>query len=110
MTASLWDSILEISAATAQGLGDLRGRIVQALTGRDALRDNASISNVRHITLLERARVHLANARSAALGNAPEEFVLSDLQSAQQCFEEVVGRRTPDDLLAHIFERFCIGK
>jgi tRNA modification GTPase len=104
------NSILEISAATARGLGDLRRQIVRGLTGRDALRDNASISNIRHITLLDLARAHLANAGRAALDNAPEEFVLSDLQSAQQCFEEVVGRRTTDDLLAHIFERFCIGK
>ena len=39
-----------------------------------------------------------------------EEFVLADLQGARGALDEVVGRRTPDDVLAHIFERFCIGK
>jgi len=103
-------TIVPISAATSRGLGDLRGAIVQSLTGREALRDTAAISNARHIALLDRARTHLDAARTSALDQAPEEFVLSDLQSAQQSFAEIVGRHTTDDLLAHIFERFCIGK
>jgi tRNA modification GTPase len=39
--------------------------------------------------------------------------LLADSRSvplARSCFDEVVGVRTPDDLLVHIFERFCIGK
>jgi tRNA U34 5-carboxymethylaminomethyl modifying GTPase MnmE/TrmE len=39
-----------------------------------------------------------------------EEFVLADLQDARSALEEVTGRRTPEDVLAHIFERFCVGK
>jgi tRNA U34 5-carboxymethylaminomethyl modifying GTPase MnmE/TrmE len=52
----------------------------------------------------------LNSARAAAAAETPEEFVLADLQSARVRFDEVVGRRTSDDVLAHIFERFCIGK
>jgi tRNA U34 5-carboxymethylaminomethyl modifying GTPase MnmE/TrmE len=40
----------------------------------------------------------------------PEEFVLVDLQEARCALEEITGRRAPDELLAHIFSRFCIGK
>jgi tRNA U34 5-carboxymethylaminomethyl modifying GTPase MnmE/TrmE len=40
----------------------------------------------------------------------PEEFVLADLQSAREALEEVTGKRTADDVLIHIFSRFCIGK
>jgi tRNA U34 5-carboxymethylaminomethyl modifying GTPase MnmE/TrmE len=29
---------------------------------------------------------------------------------AAQSLQEVTGKRTSDDLLARIFERFCIGK
>jgi tRNA U34 5-carboxymethylaminomethyl modifying GTPase MnmE/TrmE len=36
--------------------------------------------------------------------------VLADLQDARAAFEEVTGRRTPEDVLEHIFTRFCIGK
>ena len=93
------------------GVDALRVAIAVSLTGtgRESLRDTAAISNTRHIALLDSARDDLINARQAAAA-MPEEFVLSDLQAARQRFDELVGRRTTEDLLAHIFERFCIGK
>jgi len=39
-----------------------------------------------------------------------EEFVLADLQQARAILEEITGQRTTEDLLQHIFSRFCIGK
>ena len=39
-----------------------------------------------------------------------EELVLADLAAARRAFDEVVGRRTSEDILRAIFERFCIGK
>ena len=65
------------------------------------------------LELLQRAHDALERARAAALsegGALPEEFVLADLQEARAALEEITGRRTPDDLLAHIFVRFCVGK
>jgi tRNA modification GTPase len=102
---------LQTSMRTGLGLDDLRRAIVCGLTGSDSLRDGAAISNARHIALLEDARVHLRSARHAAeTERVPEEFVLSDLQAARSRLDEVVGVRTTDDLLQHIFERFCVGK
>jgi len=43
-------------------------------------------------------------------GELPEEFLLADLQEARGALEEVTGRRTTEDLLRHIFGRFCVGK
>jgi tRNA U34 5-carboxymethylaminomethyl modifying GTPase MnmE/TrmE len=36
--------------------------------------------------------------------------VLADLQDARSALEEVTGRRTSEDVLRRIFDRFCIGK
>jgi tRNA modification GTPase len=102
--------VIRASATARAGVDELRAAITHALTGRESLRDGAAISNVRHIALLESARRELAAARQAAVASMPEEFLLADLQAARQHFDEVVGRRTTDDLLVHIFERFCIGK
>jgi tRNA modification GTPase len=100
-----------VSAKTGAGLETLREAIVRELTGSESLRDAAAISNCRHIALLEDARASLASARqAAAAGGTPEEFVLTDLQAARVRFDEVVGARTTEDVLEHIFERFCIGK
>jgi tRNA modification GTPase len=84
---------------------------VRSLTGEESLRDGAAISNARHVALLQDARDYLQHARdAAAAAEMPEEFLLTDLQAARACFDEIVGVRTPEDVLAHIFERFCIGK
>jgi tRNA modification GTPase len=103
---------VEVSASTGRGLDQLRRRIIRALDV-DLVADRPEITNVRHIALVERADRALQRARIAALADGqpmPEEFLLADLQEARAAFEEITGRRTPDDLLAHIFARFCIGK
>jgi tRNA modification GTPase len=102
---------IAMSAKTGEGLDAVRRAIVSQLTGGESLRDTATISNTRHIALLEQVRGSLTRARRAAShAGTAEEFVLADLQAARACLDEVVGTRTTDDLLRHIFERFCIGK
>jgi tRNA modification GTPase len=110
--SALRDAPVEVSARTGAGLDELRRRIVAALDA-EPTRDRPAITNVRHIALVERAGESLARARHAALVDGqslPEEFVLADLQEARARLEEITGKRASDDLLAHIFSRFCIGK
>ena len=106
------DDAVEVSAVTGEGLDTLRARVARALDV-EPLDDPPAITNVRHISLVRRADEALRRARSAAQsdgGSHSEEFVLADLQDARGALEEISGRRAPDDLLAHIFSRFCLGK
>jgi tRNA modification GTPase len=101
-----------VSATTGAGLDDLRRRIAAAVDV-NLLADRPAITNVRHIGLIRDAHAALTRARDAALpdgGALSEEFVLADLQEARSALEEITGRRTSDDVLAHIFSRFCVGK
>jgi tRNA modification GTPase len=71
------------------------------------------VTNLRHAKLLEEAQASLGRAiqnLQAAGEQASEELVIADIAEARRAFEEVTGRRTSEDLLRHIFERFCIGK
>jgi tRNA modification GTPase len=102
---------LAVSALTGEGLEDLRAAVVRSLAGDESLRDTVSVSNARHIALLTEARTHLRQARDAAAStDTPEEFLLTDLHAARTRLEEIVGTRTSEAVLLHIFERFCIGK
>jgi len=103
-------TVVAVSATTGAGLEQLRGAMARALIGSDLLRDTPAISNARHIALLEDARVSLQRAQVSARAGASEEFVAADLQQARVRFDEIVGKRTSEDVLRHIFERFCIGK
>jgi tRNA modification GTPase len=105
------ETTIAVSAVTGSGMDRLRGLIVRTLTGAEPSRDTAAISNTRHLALLTQAQQHLVAARDAATsGTTPEEFLLVDLQAARARFDEIVGMRTSEDVLIHIFERFCIGK
>ena len=105
-------NLLRVSAKSLAGLQELRERLVAALD-IEPLSDRPEITNVRHIALIQRAHEALLRGREAAFaqgGSLSEEFVLADLQMARASLEEISGRRTSDDVLAHIFSRFCIGK
>jgi tRNA modification GTPase len=101
--------IVSVSATTGDGLDRLRRALATSKTG-ESLRDGPSITNVRHADLLRRAHAALERAAAAARQQTPEEFVLADLNEARSVLEEVTGRRTSDDVLHAIFDRFCIGK
>jgi tRNA modification GTPase len=101
---------VRVSVRTGAGLGELRRRIVTALTGEEPTTDTPTMSNVRHLALVDQARGSVARARMALAEGATEELVLAELGTAREALESIVGRRTPDDLLRHIFGRFCIGK
>lgn len=101
---------VDVSARTGEGIDRLRGELRRVLVGEAGARETPTVANSRHIELLERAESSLGAAAEAAGRRADEEFVLEDLGRARAAFEELTGRRTPDDVLDRIFERFCIGK
>jgi len=109
-TSDLAASVVSVSARSGDGLAALREAIAGALTTAEPLRDTPAITNMRHVALLDDARTAISKARTAAQAAAPEEFIAADLQQARERLDEMVGRRTSDDVLRHIFERFCIGK
>jgi len=105
------EATVRVSALHEDGFDALRRAIARGLTGHDRLRDTTMMSNRRHIALLEECRAALEAARRAAGAElASEEFVLTDLQAARARLDDIVGTRTNEDVLRHIFERFCVGK
>ena len=94
---------------------ELREKLFETIvdTPEPCRREAVAITNLRHQQLLEQAREALVRARGsleAESGPVPEEFLLTDLQDARLALEEVTGKRSSEDLLSHIFSRFCIGK
>lgn len=104
------DARIDVSAHTGEGLASLRAAIVDALGAREQLTDAPAVTNARHLALLEDAGAAVLRGAEALAHGAPEELALADLQDARGLLDEVVGRRTADDVLTRIFERFCIGK
>jgi tRNA modification GTPase len=104
---------LHVSLKTGTGLRQLRSALHAALETAEPLRDAPMVTNLRHETLLRRAHEAIVRATEnleQAGESASEELVLADLADARRALEEVTGRRTTEDVLKRIFEKFCIGK
>ena len=103
---------VRVSALTGEGLDALRRSVVAALGAvpEHRTRETPAISNARHLALVDRARAALARGALAIDEGATEEMVLVELSAAREALEELTGRRTTDDVLAHVFARFCVGK
>jgi tRNA modification GTPase len=99
-----------VSSVTGAGLEVLRQRIAKILTSREDVRDIPAISNIRHLGLVDEARDAVTRAEESLAQGVTEELVLTDIVRARTALEEITGRRSVDDLLIHIFTRFCIGK
>jgi tRNA modification GTPase len=101
---------IDVSVTAGIGMDGLRRRIVERLGLDNRHRETPAITNVRHVDLLERARFALRRARDSAQTGLPEELAAADVAEARAHIEEITGRRTADDTLHAIFDRFCIGK
>jgi len=104
---------VEISLKTGAGLPLLRDAIARALELAEPRVEAPLVTNIRHEALLRDARESVDRALSGleAMGErCNEALVLADVAAARRAFDEVVGKRTSDDILRAIFERFCIGK
>ena len=98
------------SALTGDGMDAVRRAIVEAAVETESLEDTPAIANTRHASLLERVDARLAEAAEQARNGEGEEIVLATLQDAFAALDEIVGKRSSDDVLRQIFARFCIGK
>jgi tRNA modification GTPase len=100
---------LAVSALSGAGLDRLRDAIVVAAAG-GPVGDTPAVSNTRHLDLLAVVRRQLELAAGQASAGAGEEIVLATLQDAFGALDEIVGKRSSEDVLREIFARFCIGK
>ncbi|MEN3040040.1 MAG: tRNA uridine-5-carboxymethylaminomethyl(34) synthesis GTPase MnmE [Bacteroidia bacterium] len=100
---------IAISAQKRQGLEDLVAEIVSRLSSMGA-DSEALISHARHYESFTRARAAIQNALALLQAEGGTELLAEELRSAQSAIGEITGEITPDEILGHIFSKFCIGK
>ncbi|OGW37624.1 MAG: tRNA uridine-5-carboxymethylaminomethyl(34) synthesis GTPase MnmE [Nitrospirae bacterium RBG_13_39_12] len=103
--------VLNISATRGDGLNDLKARILEScLKDWKEEREGVVITNLRHKSAIENARISLDRAVSALIENQPFEILALELRESMDRLGEIVGTITTEDILNKIFNDFCIGK
>jgi len=101
---------LRVSTATGEGLDALQTEILRRLGRGSGEGVGAFSARERHVQAVREALQHLEAARAADNANAGGELVAEELRLAQDALGAITGRTVPDDVLAEVFGRFCIGK
>jgi tRNA modification GTPase len=101
----------EVSARSGEGIGDLRGRLRDAICAPVvAAREEMFLTNVRHRDLVRRAALALEHAERAAGVGIGEEYLVLDLKQALDHLGEITGPVGIETIYETIFSTFCIGK
>lgn len=105
------ESIVRMSVLQESGLDVLESTISEMFfEGQLESNDLTYVSNVRHISLLKRARQSLTDAIEATYAGIPIDVIQIDARSAWESLGEILGDEAGDSLIDQIFSQFCLGK
>ena len=103
-------TICAVSSLEGRGIEALKERIKSKLIQGDEGECEVMVTNLRHVEVLERCAEHLRYALAGMGAGLSEELFAQDLHNAKGALAELLGEKTPDDVLNKIFSTFCIGK
>ena len=100
------DRTLVVSAATGEGLDNLRQRL-RGLAGQAG---ESALSLHRHMSLAREAAEALRRAAAAMEEGLPLDLCAVDLQDALAGLGGITGDNFSEKLLDEVFSNFCVGK
>ena len=103
-------SVVRTSAATGEGIVELRQAILEVTTKSTPAQETALVTNLRQRQAVLDTLAALERTGSAVRASIPHEMILLDLYEALSALDRLTGATTADDILHLIFSSFCIGK
>ena len=98
-----------VSAKTGQGFDEFKNLIKDAF-GDVYKKNSVYLVRDRHIKLFSLCLEGLNKAHEILQNNKEMEIAAEELKVSRSYLDDLVGRKTPDDVLGDIFSNFCIGK
>ncbi len=101
---------ISISAKEHVAIDALRSAMVEPFMEMDRGAGGLLITDARHYDLLSRASDELKASHQQLRSRTMEELILVGLHNALHSLGEISGETTANQVLAEIFNTFCIGK
>ena len=103
--------IVKVSALFGSGLNTLKDMIARLTLGDPILElKDTVVPNLRHKNALLKSLELLMSVRDEIRKEASFELIAIDVREALNRLDEISGTAVKEDVLDHIFSRFCIGK
>lgn len=105
------EDFIRISALKNENL-DAVEKQIRALffSGDIESKDATTLSNARHIGLVEQALEALKEANNGLAMGLPVDLIQVDVTRCWQLLGEITGEAAPDELITQLFSQFCLGK
>jgi tRNA modification GTPase len=103
-------SFVGISAKDGTGLNELLAAMKHVVWQRNADVGDTVVTSLRHFEHLSKTHESLQEVSQGIDRGVTGDFLAQDIRLALHHLGEITGSIAPDDLLANIFSRFCIGK
>ncbi|MFK4972432.1 tRNA uridine-5-carboxymethylaminomethyl(34) synthesis GTPase MnmE [Lactococcus garvieae] len=105
------EDFIRISALENENL-DAVEKQIRALffSGEIEAKDATTLSNARHIGLVEQALDALKEANRGLAMGLPVDLIQVDITRCWQLLGEITGEAAPDELITQLFSQFCLGK
>jgi tRNA modification GTPase len=102
---------VKISALTREGIAELKQKMkALVMDSEKRMEGSVMLTNLRHYEAVRNALQSLEQAEAQLMRHAPTELIASDLRNVLHHIGTITGKVTADDILNHIFAKFCIGK
>ncbi len=98
-----------ISAIENRGIEELK-TIIYKYAKSNIDRESDILVNQRHSLLLKEASMSLEVAKQSLTEGYENEFIAIDVRKAVKILGELTGETWNEEVLEHIFTKFCIGK
>ncbi|MBK7872407.1 MAG: hypothetical protein IPJ74_17895 [Saprospiraceae bacterium] len=104
------NNFVPISAINQMNIEYLKEKLYEtALSGKVNL-ESTVVTNARHYEALQKASEALNTALEGLNSGITGDFLAMDIRRALAYLGEITGEVGVEDLLEHIFSKFCIGK
>lgn len=106
-----YTAIETISAKAGEGTRILNYWVKELVYGGQVMHhQQAVLSNVRHISLMESAKSQLLEAMASIDSAMPVDLVVTDIRGAWEALGDITGDTIRESLVDELFSRFCLGK
>lgn len=102
--------IVTTAAKNQQNIQYLKEKIVEVAIGGNISLDHTIVTNARHYDALRRADEALQEVLDSLHIGLSNDLTALHLRHALAALGEITGEVGVEDLLGHIFSKFCIGK
>ena len=103
-----WTMLSAKTKDNLQTVRDLMVLMVQRFS--ESSRNQPLISNVRHLTALQRAQTSLLEVAQGLESGLTGDLLTIDIRTVLHYIGEITGEISTDEVLGNIFGKFCIGK